>query len=444
MNDVAELPASHLAENEPTRAFLAQPDGPLPLDTSLDGYKRFRAWFTRPILTRPAILDAAQTRQLDHDLPLLLRTLQSLPQRLFGGDEQAFAQAVGWRQPSAVHALRHLSGPPVPLGRADLVRGPAGFQMVEFNTSSSLGSLEFGVLCEAVLTDGAFSGFARSERLYYVDPLTMLVDTLLDVTGLDPTDHPVIAIADWPTTPVVVNASLFGDLLTDMGFQVVACTVNELEFTRDGLYCGDLRVDAIYRSFLLKELADDATAPELLQPVVEAVRTGAVRLFSPVNADLYGTKTCMALLSDDAHRDKFTAEELEVADRVLPWTRAMTGALTEYVLGHRDELLIKPAMGHAGRGVIAGWLVSPREWAEHVRAAARGHCIVQRRVHSVAERFPGAGPHDPPSACFLHWGMFVTGRGLSGGFIKGLPDRVQDVRYLGDGSHVGCIFHSMT
>lgn len=454
MSDATLLPAAHIAENEPTRAYFEQPGGARALDTELPGYKRFREWFTRPLLTRPAILDAGQTARLDHDLPLLLRLLQSLPQRLFDGDEQAFAAAIGWTQPSVRYALEHLGGPAVPLGRADLVRCPDGFRMVEFNTSSSLGSFEFGELCRAVLTDGAFSEFAAKEELYYLDPLALMVDTLLETSGLSPADRPVVALVEWPTTPITVNASLFVDLLTDLGFKVLTCTLDELEFGRDGLSVGGTHIDVVYRVFLLKAAAEDAAAPELLRPLAEALRAGAVRMFSPVNADLYGTKTCMALLSDERNRDSFTAGELEVIDRVLPWTRSLAdaddtpaeaaGSLTEYVLRHREELVLKPGIGHAGIGVVAGWLSSPQEWERHVRDAVGGHSIVQRRAHSAAERFPGAGPDHPVSACFLHWGMFVTGRGLSGGFVKGLLDRAQDVRFLGDGSHVGCIFHATT
>ncbi|MFL6110519.1 MAG: hypothetical protein ACJ786_04100 [Catenulispora sp.] len=452
MSIEAQSPTAHIAENEPTRAYFARPGGGRALDPDLDGYKRFRAWFTRPLLTRPAILDAEQTRRLDHDLPVLLETLQSLPERLFAGDEQAFARAIGWHQPTVAQALETLSGPAVPLGRADLVNTPAGFQMVEFNTSSSLGSMEFGELCRAVLTDDAFGDFADSEQLSFQDPLTMMVDTMLRTTGFGPADRPVVALVEWPTTEITVNASLFVDLLVDLGFRVLTCTLADLELTGAGLYVDDVRIDIVYRVFLLKAVAEDEHAPELLRPLVQAVSSGAVRLFSPVNADLYGTKTCMALLSDERNRDAFTPAELDVIDRALPWTRSMAdaenvaadegGSLAEYVLAHQEELVLKPGIGHAGLGVVAGWLHPPEEWARHVRTAARGDHIVQRRAYSVAERFPGATPADPPTACFLHWGLFVTGAGLSGGFVKGLPDRPQDVRYLGDGSHVGCIFHS--
>ena len=441
------------AENGPTRDFLAPQRGAgRCLDTTTPAYQRFRAWFTRPLLTRPAFLDAAQTRQLDEDLSLLLRTLHALPHRLFGGDELIFARALGWTQPSARAALELLSGPVVPLGRADLVDGPSAFQMVEFNTSSSLGSFEFGELCRASLSDPAFAEFARAAGVYYVDPLARMSDTLRAVTGLGLADRPTIALVDWVSSPITVNASLFTDLMVDLDYKIIMCTVKDLELTRAGLYAHGERIDAVYRTFLFKTVAEEDGAADLLDPLAEAVRVGAVGLFTPLNADLYGTKAGMAMLSDPRNSDYLTPHERRTIDRALPWTRSMkaadrvdaetTGSLAEYVLRHRDELVLKPSIGHAGQGVVAGWLVSEQEWAARVVTATTGDYIVQRRVPSVPERFFADPDADEPATCHLHWGMFVTGAGLSGGFVKGLLDRDQDIRFLGDGSHVGCVFHA--
>ncbi|MEU6020288.1 hypothetical protein [Micromonospora sp. NPDC047134] len=441
-----------MIDNAPTRAFLAPHRGASrALDTELPGYQRFRSWFTRPLLTRPVFLDAEQTRTLDHDLRTLLSALHALPQRLFDGDETAFARALGWQQPGAAQALACLSGPPVPLGRADLVRTPEGFQLVEFNTSSSLGSFEFGELCRATLSDPSFQDFAADE-LYYLDPLVEMSDTLTRLAGLSLADRPTVALVDWVTSPVAVNASLFIDLMVDRGFRVLSCTVDDLELTSAGLTARGERIDVVYRTFLLKTAAEDPEAGRRLAVLEQAVRTGAVTVFTPLNADLYGAKAALAMLGDPVHADRFTDAEREVIDRVLPWTRSMTdaektpapdsGSLADFVRKHRGDLVLKPSIGHAGQGVVAGWLVSQEQWESLVETADAGDYIVQRKAESVAELFYPRSAEGDPSTCHLHWGMFVTGSGLSGGFVKGLLDRPQDIRFLGDGSHVGCIFHA--
>ncbi|RPF20748.1 hypothetical protein [Myceligenerans xiligouense] len=446
MNDLAAL----RLENGPTAELLDDPEAAR-TDTTTAPFDRFRAWFPRPVLSRPTVLTHDESLSLDADLTGLLGLLQSLPERLFGGDLLAFARAVGWRGALLPEVLSLAGGAPVPLGRADLVRSPEGFKTVEFNTSSSLGSFEFGELCRAFLSVPSFARFAERENLGYVDPLAHMADTLLSATGHLPGQRPVIAVTRWVTAGVAVNPSLFVDLMRDLGFRVVVCTIDQLAQRKDGLYVGDLRIDVVHRAFLLQNVLATENALELLAPLARARDAGQVRLFTGLAADLYGAKACLALLSDPRHEDAFTQEERTLVARALPWTRRLadeptvvdgrTESLVDHVLAHQDDLLLKPGIGNAGRGVMAGWLVSGEEWASAVRSAvSTNDHVVQRRVESAGERF--VAPGEPPVAAdyLLHWGLFVTAAGLSGGFVKGLPDTPQDVRFLGDGSHVGCIF----
>lgn len=40
-------------------------------------------------------------------------------------------------------------------------------------------------------------------------------------------------------------------------------------------------------------------------------------IFTPMYADLYGSKGVLALLSDEQYRDRYTAEELASLDRIV-------------------------------------------------------------------------------------------------------------------------------
>lgn len=251
------------------------------VDYDQPSFKRFRSWFTRPLLGRPALLEVDEVRVLDNDLRVLLQVLQALPERLFAGDRVAFAEHLGWTGPALPDLLRRLSGPAVPLGRADLVRSADGFKFVEFNTSSSLGSFEFGELCRATLQDPALAEF--SADVDYRDPLRLMADTMLEYTGRRPSDRPVIALTKWVTSPVAVNPSLFVDLMADLGFDLVVCRIDELEYRDGAVHCGGRRIDVLYRAFLLKTAAADPRAAEILEPVARAVADGAVDLLSLIH-----------------------------------------------------------------------------------------------------------------------------------------------------------------
>lgn len=437
-------------ENQPTADLLDNVSAAVS-DTATAPFARFRSWFPRLVLTRPALLTESESMSLETDLSGLLRLLQSLPDRLFGGDMVSFARAAGWDHPMLPDVLRMLGGPPVSLGRADLVRSPGGFKAVEINTSSSLGSFEFGELCRAFLAVPAFARFAAQESLHHVDPLADMAQTLLASSGYLPDDRPVIAVTRWITSTVDVNPSLFVDLMRDLGFQVVVCTVDQLALRDDGLYLDDLRIDVIHRAFLLQSVLATDGALELLAPLSRARDAGQVQVFAGLTADVYGAKSCLALLSDPRNAHAFTADERRLVARILPWTRRLvdepaeteggTEPLVAHVLAHQADLLLKPSIGNAGCGVVAGWLVSREEWETAVDSAIRTNDhIVQRRVVSVSERYIMPGEPTVEADYLLHWGLFITADGLSGGFVKGLPDKPQDVRFLGDGSHVGCIF----
>ncbi|MEO6501516.1 MAG: hypothetical protein ABIQ09_06345 [Jatrophihabitantaceae bacterium] len=76
----------------------------------------------------------------------------------------------------------------------------------------------------------------------------------------------------------------------------------------------------MYRLFLMEDLLDEA-GPALIEPVLRAAERGEVTIFSPMDADLYGSKGALALLSDEANRHRYPAETLAILDRILPSLR---------------------------------------------------------------------------------------------------------------------------
>src|SRR5208282_1814678 len=107
--------------------------------------------------------------------------------------------------------------------------------------------------------------------------------------------------------------------------------------------------------------------PALIDPVLRAAERGEVIIFAPMDAELYGSKGALALLSDEANRHLYDDAELASMDRILPWTRMVRPGpvtvnseqadLTEYAIAQRDELILKPTLLHGGTGVVPGWLV---------------------------------------------------------------------------------------
>lgn len=139
-----------------------------------------------------------------------------------------------------------------------------------------------------------------------------------------------------------------------------------------------------------------------MDPVIDAVARGEVAMFTPLDAELYGSKAPLAMLSDDANRHLFTAAELAAFDRVLPWTRMVrpgpvtledgrTVDLLDYATSQAGDLVLKPTLLDGGAGVLPGWHpdTSAQLWRDRLISAMRGPWVIQRRIRPAPEMCPG-------------------------------------------------------
>lgn len=451
----AALPDSEY-ENDTTRRYRARVPAGTAAAARCAESPLLRTAYGSRFLTRPVFLDADERAGLSDDLNRLFDLLVSLPDRLFGGDLRQFAAAVGMAPVQADAVLRGaaLASGPARLGRADLYREPDGFRLLELNLGSALGGFENAEINRAVLTDLPHARFAETERLAYVDTLRAITDTMLAACAdLDAPSRPVVALVDWPSSfqTLAPRLRFMADLLAPLGVDAVACHIGELEDRAGGLYVHGRRIDIVYRFFLVEDLLDGQEAPVAVARVLDAAERGAVRLFASLDAELYGSKGCLALLSDERNRPAFSAAENAFTDRFLPWTRALRDGsahvagtvvdLVPYVLEHQHDLVLKPTLLHGGIGVVPGWTATRDEWATHVREAVGGPFVVQRRVRPVAESFPPEDGVTAPEKLVLNWGVFLTRAGYGGAIVRGSADPDVGIVSMAGGARVGCCFH---
>src|SRR5690606_33338658 len=350
-------------------------------------------------LSRPVFLSAAETTQLAADLERLRQALASLPDRLFGGDMAAFARAAGLTGPQVEAVVRGRRATPTRLARADMYHDGDGFRLMELNQGSAVGGLDTAMLNRSLLTHPGIASFVAEHRLSYVDTLAAMVDTLREECGLPADARPVVAAVDWPESFVQLEAQLqhSAAALAPHGLDVIPCHLGQLRFADGRAWVGERPVDVLYRIFLLEDLLSPE-GPGLIEPVLAAVERGEVTMFTPMDAELFGSKASLAMLSDEAYRDRFEPELREVLDRLLPWTRLVrdepvtvdgtTINLRKYAIAHREELILKPTGGHGGAGIVPGWRTDPDSWQEQLEAAMDRPYVLQRRIRAVPGLFP--------------------------------------------------------
>jgi len=401
-------------------------------------------------LTRPVFLEHAEFAVLRDDLLALHAALASLPGRLFGGDVAAFARSVGMTgaQVTAIERTRGLT--PTRLGRADLFRDEGAFRVLELNLGSALGGLDNALLNRAFLTDPAVADFVASNGLSYVDTVEVLVATLRTECALPDGARPLIAVADWPDSFTVLERQLrySAAQLARHGLDAVPCHLGQLRTADRRVWLDGRPVDVIYRVFLIKDLLRPE-AGELAGPVLRAAERGEVKLFAPIDAELYGSKGALALLSDEANRHLFSDAELASLDRILPWTRMVRpgpvtvggggqAGMAEYAIAERERLVLKPTALHSGAGVIQGWLTSPDEWRSQIAAAMDGPFVLQRRIRPLAEPFPA---ESGPRPWVLWWGAFLGTPGYGGAIVRGSTDPEAGIKSMPHGATGTCCFH---
>jgi hypothetical protein len=400
-------------------------------------------------LTRPVFLDHSEFTELTDDVSQLQAALTDLPRRLFGGDLAAFARAVGMTETQVTAILRGSSDAPTRLCRTDLYSDGTGFRAMEVNTGTAIGGLDNALLNRAWLAEPFVADFVAAHRLSHADTMGGLVDTLRTECGIGAGAKPLIAAADWPASFTTLEPRLRYSAvqLASYGLDVIPCHVGQL-VVRDGRVWLDGRpVDVIYRIFMIEDLLDP-DGPALIDPVLRAAERGEVTIFAPMDAELYGSKGALALLSDESSRDLYSADELASLDRILPWTRMVRpGAVTadgeqvdlsEYAIARREELILKPTLLHGGTGVVPGWLAGPDEWGHQLKAAMDGPFVLQRRIRPVPELFPADGGPEP---WVLTWGAFLGSPGYIGAYVRGSADPGGGVVNMATGATATCCFH---
>ncbi|MET7712494.1 hypothetical protein [Streptomyces sp. NPDC005407] len=413
-----------------------------------------RASYGDAYAPRPVFLSAAKTEALHRDLEVLRDALFRLPGLLFDGDIAAFARANGMEDVQ-VRAIERASAgvpnPPTSMGRADLYQDRTGFRLMEFNMGGTIG-FELDI-CRGFLEDPEFNRFAAEEGLQYVHSLTEQVRTLRAEMGLAPDARPFVAHVEWPRH-FAVNEPYMSAMCQrwgDHGLEARPCHVGQLE-RRDGrLWLGDRPIDIVYRQFLMEDLlSDDADA--LTEPLLGALEDGEVRMFTSLESELYGSKASLAMLSDRAHRHLFSEEELDVIDRLLPWTSPVTSgpviledgtetSLLDHAMAEQHELILKPTLLHGGQGVVPGWSsgVTSDQWRKLLLDAMDGPYVLQRRIHPVPEPFPE--PDGGSRPWIVSWGVVMMACGHGGFFTRSAPAEAgKDVLNHFQGALVGSGF----
>jgi len=447
--DRISLTKEYLAEVTASGARAGELVGSQPESKLLNGLYQGR------YLSRPLFLGHDEQVRLAADLENLRTALVSLPDRLFGGDLAAFARAVGMTDVQ-VSAILRGRGPSVTRqARADMYADAGGIRLLEFNMGSTLGGMDNADMCRALLEHPVLARFAERRGLTYVDTMREQVNNMFVETGFEPGSRPFVALTDWPSSfeSLAPYMEQFCERWQALGLDAHPCHIGQLT-VRDGrVWLGDRPIDVISRMFLIEDLLESDEAPALMDPILDAAQRGEVKIFTPMDSELFASKGALAMLSDESNRGRFTGEELASLDRILPWTRMVRAGevtledgsrvgLVEYALAHQEDLALKPTLLHGGHGVLLGWQpdVTAELWRDRLTEALDGPYVIQRRVVQQPELFPDEDGN--LREWLVAWGVFTVVNGYGGAFARGTTvESGVGIVNVANGAHAGAVLH---
>jgi len=402
------------------------------------------------LLPNPIFVGADDCALLARQLNDIHDLLLTLPERRFAGSLADYGRLLGLSEFQRAVVERASAKPPL-LARADLYRTATGFALLEMNLGSSLGGFQCAEISRALVSHPSLAGFVAEKQLSWVDTAERLLGTAMALHAERGTVAATIALVDWPDTFAFhqPRIEVMARLCRRAGIEAFTCHLGELQADADGLSYHGRHIDIVYRFFLL-EYVDSAAGVELLQPLLHAAESGTVTLLSPVEADMYGYKAGLALLSEMAHTEDFDHTERESVASLVPWTRTLRASIDDpagepvdavrYAIARQSELILKPVSLHGGSGIIAGWRVDADEWLRCIETSLDGPYILQQRVHPVPDP---ALVKQTIGQMYCNWGVFLTPAPLTGAaeysgcFIRASSDPDVDVISYDTGALLG-------
>ena len=369
-----------------------------------------------PTFARPVIGDAADLDVISRDLTLI----QSASGKLVRGWAKGTAGALVRVSPEVAALAKEAIGRDEVFGssRYDVVYSSAhrDFQVLECQAGDPSGC----GWCDAFA-----DGFGlRTFRI--VESIARLIRRQLPHLA-----QPSIAFVCASDSFVRSDHVLMARACTAAGLRCCVADVRELTRKRDGLYCGDQRLDLCVRD-TIDELVLEPWR-EAGKVLLDAWRDGVVKVLNPFGAIIADDKCLFDALSTGTF--DFTSDERGALARRIPWTRVLNVALLAEVLARRAQLVLKPADGYGGFGITIGAECDDAQWRARVDQALAGPTlfVVQQYVVLPEEEFPvfAAGGTVSLERLRVVGSFWWINDRFAGGFHRAAPARVINVHQGG-------------
>ena len=299
-------------------------------------------------------------------------------------------------------------GPVSTASRLDAFLLPESLKFTEYNGESPAGPGYSETLSDIFRALPVMEEFKKRFEVHAYPLSAKLLDALI-TTYVDwggKTKRPQMAIVDWKEVPTWSEFEILKSRFEKMGIPVVLADPRELEFDGKKLIAHGKTIDLLYRRVLINDIV---ARPQECMALVKAYESGKLCIANNFRCKIPHVKVFFAVLTDDKNAKYFSAEEQELIQRHVPWTRVVEDvktthdgddvALLEFIRKNQKHLVMKPSDEYGGMGVTLGWEVDKAHWEQTIEQALpggkgdkqHGCWIVQERIPMRRGEFPFIG-----------------------------------------------------
>lgn len=428
----------------------------------------------------PIFISRRSYEKIGETVVKLFRLLKRIPLDIFKGNHRRIADYYGISPVRAASLLAGVTQTHLDnlISRGDFIMSPSGLKCIEFNVNTNLGGLETERWQSAYLSVPLIRRFLdrqgitlHSRKLLELllrhfnhnlverfgnaaGPLNIGVavhddngDTQTESLGVYLDAVYSKMLRDDPPGVAGSRAGVTGSRAGVTG-RIVVGKYSRFAVEGDTLVCDGRPIHA------LAEMSNGYVPPEIM----ELHKQGNLLLYNGPVSWLMANKSNLALLSERANDPMFSPDEQETIRKHIPWTRKVTDGQTTYkgetvrlkdfILSHREQLVLKPPAGYGGYGIYVGCKTPEEEWRRVVRTGLeqpppnpgleppdgpsqqnwdgfikntshREQWLVQEYVGSCPFIFQsGEDDYEPHDGS---WGFFVFGDRFGGGWVRVLP-----------------------